>query len=303
MAHDRIGALGLACNIHAVRQRSTVMKDRRTLALSLAVIALAACDDSESTVVLPTITVTGSGVLAEELRDIASFTTVSHASEGTLTIDTAAMALGVSQRITSVTGHDGSLVLLVHEKLPVKIPAGRLLVRAEDNLIQHLVTEVSGRQLEIRTEPGFDLEPTLPIEFFATVTSLDSASLAGVGGITIEDLSVSSFSVDGAGVGLVDLSNLQATTLDIDAGGFVEVRASGSVEEQTVRLSGFGSYQADMLQSAFADVLTAGIGSATVRVSDTLIATVTSSGSIFYIGDPTVDATITGTGTVEQIGE
>ena len=50
------------------------------------------------------------------------------------------------------------------------------------------------------------------------------------------------------------------------------------------------------------DVLVEGIGSATVRVSERLVARIESSGSVYYIGNPEVEATINGTGSVEQIG-
>ena len=45
-----------------------------------------------------------------------------------------------------------------------------------------------------------------------------------------------------------------------------------------------------------------GTGDATIRVSELLRARVSGLGSVYYIGDPVVDSSITGSGNVVQIG-
>jgi len=52
-----------------------------------------------------------------------------------------------------------------------------LRVRAEDNLLQYIQTTVVGDELEIRTEPGVDIQPTQSIEYLLTVDDLAAAEM------------------------------------------------------------------------------------------------------------------------------
>ena len=101
-----------------------------------------------------------------------------------------------------------------------------------------------------------------------------------------------------AGVGEVDLPNLDVEGIDVVISGTGEVRLGGSVTTQSATISGVGDYDAQTLSSAEARIVISGVGSATVRVSDQLIGTISGTGSICYFGSPTVDATITGDGEV-----
>jgi hypothetical protein len=52
-----------------------------------------------------------------------------------------------------------------------------------------------------------------------------------------------------------------------------------------------------------ADVRIGSGGSATVRVQDHLSATINGSGNVYYLGDPIVESSISGSGGVVKIGE
>jgi hypothetical protein len=68
-------------------------------------------------------------------------------------------------------------------------------------------------------------------------------------------------------------------------------------------ISGGGSYKARNLQSARAEVDIDGLGSASVRVSEHLGATISGGGSVEYFGDPSVDQDVSGFGHVKKIGD
>ena len=70
-----------------------------------------------------------------------------------------------------------------------------------------------------------------------------------------------------------------------------------------VRISSSGKYRARDLASDEAKVRLNSAGSATIWVSDRLIATLSSSGDLRYRGSPTVDATTNSSGNVTQIGQ
>lgn len=180
--------------------------------------------------------------------------------------------------------------------------AESLVIEAEDNLIPLLRTEVQGGVLVISTEEGYNLQATRPMEFRLTVNTLERAELAGVGDILASGLSVGDLALDLNGVGNIELLGVDATRLDVVNSGVGDVSVSGSVPQQSVRLLSSGDYLAGDLVSGVADVLVASNGSATVRVSDHLTATIDSSGSVYYIGNPVVVQNVSGSGSVVQIG-
>jgi hypothetical protein len=79
---------------------------------------------------------------------------------------------------------------------------------------------------------------------------------------------------------------------------------TGTAVEQTASLSGLGSYRAADLASDKAKVTVSGAGSATVWTRQSLDVTISGAGSVNYYGNPSaVSKTITGVGSVKQIGD
>jgi hypothetical protein len=208
--------------------------------------------------------------VAEENRTVSGFTSATFATEGSLTIEPGAQEA--------------------------------LLVRAEDNLLPYLLSEVQGGTLVMRTENGVDLQPTRPIEFYLTVVDLDEFVFAGVGDVDLLNMTTAQLTLTSAGVGSIECSNLDAVGLDVTLAGVGDVTIAGQVDEQTIMIAGVGDYEAGDLASREATVTISSSSSATVRVSDRLVVTITGNGSVYYIGDPVVESTITGTGRVEKTG-
>ena len=216
-------------------------------------------------------TARGSGHVVEETRSVHDFTGVRLAGIGNLYIE---------------LGGEESLRL-----------------EAEDNLIPHLEIAVKGSTLEIGTEPGVDLRPTEPVNFYLTVTELDSIGVSGSGGVEARSLEINSLSVSVSGSGDVEIGTLEASDLTVRVSGSGDVTISGEVNEQDVTISGSGTYKAGELESSRAGVRVSGSGSATVQVSDYLDATVSGSGSVHYIGSPTVESSTSGSGSIQQIND
>jgi hypothetical protein len=177
-----------------------------------------------------------------------------------------------------------------------------LMLRAEDNVISHVLTEVVGGTLEISTAAGVSFDDIGPIQAFVTVSSLSSIDLDGVGDIQAMGVSFSELDLRLSGTGSMDLEELDGERLAVRMDGVGRIAIGGRVVEQTVELFGVGDYRAKRLHSERAEVTIHSLGSATVRVSDYLRATVRGSGSIFYYGNPTVESDISGSGSVEQMG-
>ncbi len=250
------------------------------LIVALAIAGLSGCtnvnsdNDLNNDGVFPFNCVSGSGVVAQEDRTVIGITGVVFAGEGTLHIE------------------QGS--------------AEELIVTAEDNLLPFILTEVDNGILEIRTQSNVCLEPTQPIEYHLTVVSLESVLLSGVGDITVSDLVTPQLSLRRSGIGSVEVTNLDADELDVVLSGMMgmgDFDISGTVDLQRVNVTGLGDYDARDLVSLDAVISIVGNANqtATVRVSDMLTVTINGNGRVFYIGDPFVDADITGSGSVQQI--
>lgn len=179
-------------------------------------------------------------------------------------------------------------------------PREQLTVRAEENLLPYLKTEVHAGTLLIWKDPA-TLRNTHPIEYHLTLVDVDRVVLSGAGQIRGEDLRTGPLQVSLLGAGNVEIVGLDATGLDVGVSGAGNATLSGSVEEQAITLSSAGAYDGRDLDSARADVLIRSIGSATVRVRDRLDATIDGSGSVYYVGDPVVHSLIRGSGDVVQI--
>lgn len=216
--------------------------------------------------------ITGSGPVVEENRNVKDVTGVELATLGTLHI-----SLGSS---TS------------------------LRVEAQENLMQYLETEVRGGTLLIRNTPGYDLQSTKPIEYFLTVEKLDNIQVSSSGDIEVGNLKSNSLSIRSNSSGDIKIDVLDGSSLDvkISSSGEVEI-SSGRIQEQNIDISSSGDYQARDMASTTADIDLNSSGSATVQVSDRLRGSLSSSGNIYYVGNPEVDVRMTSSGKTIQIDD
>lgn len=217
-------------------------------------------------------TVRGSGNVVEESRTVSGITGVELATLGNLTID---------------VGDTESL-----------------RIEAEDNLLEHLESEVSGGKLRIGTKDNVRLNATRPVNYYLTVKGLDMIVISSSGDIQAADLEADQFSITISSSGDLVMGILNAGTLEVDisSSGNLEV-VGGQVQSQDVNISSSGNYSAPDLESAEAEVRLTSSGSATIWVHDSLKANLSSSGDLRYRGNPTVDATTTSSGEVNRFGE
>ena len=236
----------------------------------MSVLVLIGCQSSSNTLIGDR-DITGSGVLAQEVRTLGA---------------------GITQVLFAVAGN-----------LRVELGVQEVLrIDAEGNLLAFLESNVVGNTLQIQEANGVDLNATLPVVFDLTIAQLIELTHAGVGTIDIVDLVAPQFSLTLAGVGNLIATNYSGQTFDATLAGVGDIRVSGSVDSQTVVVSGVGDYEGGTLASIDAVVTVTSAASATVRVSDTLDVTISGPGTVFYIGDPVITSNITGGGSLQKIG-
>jgi Putative auto-transporter adhesin, head GIN domain len=190
--------------------------------------------------------VQGSGHAATQTRQLPSFTGVE---------------LAGSNNVTVIVG-----------------PKQSVVVHADDNLLNHVTTDVQSGTLVIGNTPG-SIKTKSPMSVDVTVPALDAMTLTGSG--------------------LVAVAGLKAPELTVLLSGSGLLRASGSVQRLTVTLGGSGDAQLDGVVAEDVHAVVSGSGRILVTATKTLDATVPGSGAIVYGGHPAhVTTSVTGSGTV-----
>jgi hypothetical protein len=155
-----------------------------------------------------------------------------------------------------------------------------LTVTGDDNLLNHLETEVRGSTLVLGERSGVRLSPSRDIVFRVTLRRLDN--------------------FDNSGSGVTEVKGLQSAKTRIGISGSGEVSAEGAADDLDISISGSGRFRGDSLRSKRTRVDISGSGSAVVASSETLDAIISGSGSIEYVGDPQVHRNISGSGSVRK---
>jgi hypothetical protein len=202
--------------------------------------------------------VSGSGNLVEETRTLQDFTEVVLSEEGDLFIEP-----GIKNE---------------------------LVIEAEHNLQQYLIAETVSNVLDIKKLPeNVTLNATKPIRYYLTVKELESLTVKNSGNTEITGVDSERFSVRITGSGSVHIEDVNAGTMAVEltsSGNLVIDR--GEVEELRLRLSSSGEYDGESVICQNADVTLTSSGDATLNVQGTLTADLSSSGNVYYRGNPKV---------------
>jgi hypothetical protein len=153
-----------------------------------------------------------------------------------------------------------------------------VLVRADDNLIDRVTTEVQSGTLVIGTAPGsFTTKSPMSVEL--TVPTLDSVTLAGSGNIV--------------------LAGIEFKALDVSLPGSGTLTGRGAATRLDVTVNGSGVVQFTKLVAETVEAAVGGSGSIFVTATRSLNASVSGSGAIVYAGDPpSVTKSVTGSGAI-----
>ncbi len=153
-----------------------------------------------------------------------------------------------------------------------------LTIEAEDNIMPLLTSEVRNGRLELGTRSS--ISPTVPIIYTVSATNLNGLSISGSGDINATGIDAGSFDAEISGSG--------------------QIEVAGATETLAVDISGSGLYVGQNLVAADATVSVSGSGRAVINATDRLDADVSGSGSVEYIGDPSLNSSVTGSGDISR---
>jgi len=174
-------------------------------------------------------------------------------------------------------------------------------VEAEDNIIAHITTEVKNMKLVIDTD-GKDFDSHQPINVYVTVKELclleveGSGKMIGKSHINCDNMT---FSVAGSGDIYADVRSL---TMKVSISGSGSLDLGGTSTSMDIKIAGSGKVSAKNLQAINTTVSITGSGSSTINTKEELNVTITGSGDVNYVGEPSkLHTNITGSGSVSKI--
>jgi predicted small secreted protein len=176
-----------------------------------------------------------------------------------------------------------------------------LTVETDDNLMQHITTEVSGGTLTLGTQKGVNVRPTR-LRFTLKVVDLEGLTVSGSGDINAERFDTDELEIQVSGSGDVRVKTLTVQTTKVRIDGSGSINLAGQASEQEVAIGGSGKYLGEDLRSETASVKIDGSGDATLWATDALDARVTGSGTVRYYGDPKTSFSGAGSGRIKRVG-
>jgi len=181
---------------------------------------------------------------------------------------------------------------------------GELTLKGEENLLDHIITEVKDGKLVIKVEKGKNLQPSNwkdGIHITVPVESIKGVSLSGSGDIVGKTkLKADDFSTSMSGSGDITLE-VEANTLSTSMSGSGDISLSGSAGDFDVSISGSGDIKAYELEAENVEAQVSGSADIRVTVNGMLKARVSGSGDIHYRGNPTkIDSKSSGSGDISR---
>ena len=130
--------------------------------------------------------------------------------------------------------------------------------------------------------------------------SLDALSLSGAVSVTAGQLDAPELRLSASGGTSVRIDALRTRLLQVSGNGALKGELAGTATEQRISISGAGEYDAARLASEKASVDVSGVGRVVVNVSRTLDAEISGAGTIEYLGDPQVRERVSGVGRIRR---
>ena len=176
--------------------------------------------------------------------------------------------------------------------------------RGSQKLIEHMVVEVRDNKLLIHPErqkgwfhAGWHFRGN--VDVVVTVPQLRGASIAGSGGIKVDQIKGDTFAGEIAGSGGLDVGSIDVQTLKLAIAGSGGTKVgSGRAQNAQFEIAGSGGINAKGVQAQTADVSTAGSGDITANASGTADVSIMGSGDVLLTGGAKCKISKVGSGNV-----
>ncbi len=153
-----------------------------------------------------------------------------------------------------------------------------LEIEGDDNLLALVATDVSNGVLRVRNLRGYSTND--PIKIKISMPNIDA--------------------VTANGAGTIEVSGVKSDKFEIDSNGAPTIKVSGETKALAIDANGAGRIDAHKLRAANAEVESKGVARVEVFASDQLNVTVSGPSTVIYDGDPNLNQTINGPGSIKK---
>jgi len=218
----------------------------------------------------------------------------------------------------------------------VKSDSAKILVEAQENIIELVSTEVSNGICTVEFMHGYNVRPTLPVTVYIYTNEVNYIQIDGSGDLTTNGVfdTIISLEIDINGSGNVGFQWLEADniTLEIDGSGDLNLEGKGQSLSATIDGSGNMHLETELANSSFringsGDIFTSGwsasnilhidgsgdfygfnletettsvfidgSGNAEVWATENLLVEIDGSGDVIYRGNPSINSGGSGSG-------
>jgi len=133
-----------------------------------------------------------------------------------------------------------------------------------------------------------------------TYRNLDAVTLSGAVKLQASGLETPELRLEANGGSTLRVDGLKTQVLHVDGSGALKAEIAGEATDQHVSISGAGQYDGSRLASVHASVDVSGVGKVVVRVDRSLDASISGAGTIEYLGNPQVRENVSGVGRVRR---
>ena len=153
-----------------------------------------------------------------------------------------------------------------------------LEIEGDDNLLALVATDVSNGVLRIKNLRGYSTNDPVKIKI----------SIPNIDGVTAN------------GAGTIEISGVKNEKLEINSNGAPTIKVSGETKALAIDANGAGKIDAHKLRAENAEVEAKGVARVEVFASDQLNVTVSGPSTVIYDGDPNLNQTINGPGSIKK---
>jgi len=177
-----------------------------------------------------------------------------------------------------------------------------LIIKGNADQLKEVITEVEKGVLKIYTEchSGNKLSN---LQVVVNLRDLNELSLAGSGVAEVKTrLKTDSLLISLSGSGSITCMELEAKSAEVRLAGSGNILLGGSASgEVEINIAGSGEISTENLQASEGEVNISGSGSAKVNMTDELVTKIAGSGNVLYRGNPRIDKSVSGSGSVKQL--
>ncbi len=219
---------------------------------------------------------------------------------GSCTWDSKETVKGNGELSTETRSPDNFRSVTVEGPYEIEVIAGdqpRVVIEAESNLMEYIITEVEDGKLTIKNKKDTRLRPDKDLVITVFTDELEDLRVLGSGSINTGLITGEKVRLSVIGPGSITTS-AQTTELRAIVNGSGKIDIAGRGDKAHYSITGSGKIQAAEFETESARANITGSGAVHCRVNEELESSITGSGKVIYSGQPELSSKVTGSGSV-----